>query len=78
MEGVKMAEFLSQLSPEKEKKQFGFTVYDAETGMPMPYQDLYLMDTEGRFCVLSYGEVKGIPKESKLVIFFSDCSWMRY
>ena len=77
-----MPGFLSELSPEKEKKQFGFTVYDAETGMPMPYQDLYKLD--GNYGGLHFGvdnedfETVYIPREGKYIIFFSDCSWMRY
>lgn len=75
-----MPGFLSELSPDKEKKQFGFTVYDAETGMPMPYQDNYFFDAEGilYWCDDTGSEAVDLAKTGKHIIFFSDCSWMRY
>ena len=94
-----MPRFLSELSPEKEIKQFGFTVYDAETGEVVRpshikisggnytlYEPLdeFVVNSDGYLCISPYNAedwrtgLLDVPREGRYIIFFSDCSWMRY
>lgn len=78
-----MPGFLSELSPEKEKKQFGFTVYDAETGEPVGVEADWYFDGCGTLWRCISVNEKDCDfqvnlAEGKYIIFFSDCSWMRY
>lgn len=64
-----MPGFLSELSPDKEKKQLGYTVYNAETGeVAKPYHikvkggdyslyevlDEFVVDSDGHLCISPY------------------------
>lgn len=63
----------------QEVKDFGFTVYDAETGNPYDgmsgrWGHIEGIDPDGNL----FNECCNIPKEGKYIIQFADGRYMRY